>query len=73
MTKLGKRIKRRTGWTEFRSEAVEAAEAAGNRGSLPAVRQPSGMDDSGRYSGYSAGHSSDGYAGWRTVRNLRPE
>ena len=36
---------------------------------VEAFRQ-SGMDDSGRCSGYSAGHSSDGYVGRRTVRNL---
>ena len=47
-----------------RLEVVEA---------LRTFRQPAGIDDHGRDSGHPAGSASDGTAGRRQIRNLRPQ
>ena len=56
-----------------RAEAHAHYQAAGGGRILPAVGQQARVDDYGRGAGHPARNPPDGAAGWRTLRDKRPE
>ena len=57
----------------FRRQEEEARQAAQDRGGLPAVRQPAGMDDPDPGSGDPAGSAAARAARWRPLCHLRSQ
>jgi DNA-directed RNA polymerase beta' subunit len=64
---------RRTGSDRFRSQEQEAGQAPEDSRRFPEVRHQAGLDDPRSPAGAAAGPASAGAAGWRPLRDLRPE